>query len=65
MDTFFVVHRNGSGGIYSQWYVNSHHSNKDDAEKAALKLREENPAYAGWYAQIRVYTQEELDTANS
>lgn len=52
---YSVAHRNGQGGIYSDYYIDEHNiPTLEEAKEKSRLYREENPASDGWRAIVSV-----------
>lgn len=52
--TYTVAHRNGSGGLYSDWYTDASGLTFEEAQRKAREVRREKPSSDGWNAHVAI-----------
>lgn len=56
-ELYAIAHRNGTGGVFSSWYIDERDiPTLEEARKKRKQFREEHPASNGWYADVAILT---------
>lgn len=52
---YAIVHRNGTDGVYSSWYVDEKNiPTIEEAKEKRKQFRQSHPESNGWLAHIRI-----------
>lgn len=52
---YAIAHRNGTGGVFSDWYIDERDiPTLDEALEKRKQFRQDHPQSDGWYANVAV-----------